>query len=189
MLSYTDLKKGVHFVRDGEPCQVLEANFSRMQQRKAVVQAKIRNLRTGKTLDTTFQPSDQFEEADIQKRPFLFLYQHRAEFVFTDPADKKKRLTLSSERMGESAKWLTPDTQVEALFFNDELLSFKLPVKIDLTVTEAPPGVQGDRAQSGSKTVTLETGTIIQAPLFINTGDVVRINTETGDYVERVKKA
>ncbi|MDP3771846.1 MAG: elongation factor P [bacterium] len=188
MLSYTDLKKGVQFVRDGEPCEVLEANFSRMQQRKAVVQAKIRNLRTGKTLDTTFQPSDQFEDAMIEKRPFSFLYEHRGEFVFTDPADKKKRLTLSAERVGDSAKWLMPNTSVEALFFNDELLSFKLPVKLDLTVTEAPPGVQGDRAQSGNKAVTLETGTIVQVPLFINTGDIIRINTETGDYVERVKK-
>jgi elongation factor P len=189
MLSYTDLKKGILFTKDNEPHQVLEANFSRMQQRKAVVQTKIRNLRTGKITDMTLQPSDRYEEANVQKRPLQFIYHHRDEFVFTDPADKKNRFSLSEETLGDNKKWLKPNTEVTALFFNDNLLNFTIPIKMDLKVSDAPPGIQGDRAQGGTKTVTVETGAVLQAPLFINTGDIIRVNTETGEYAERVEKA
>lgn len=188
MLSYGDLKKGVTFAMDGEPYEVIESNFSRMQQRKAVVQAKVKNLRNGKVMDIGLQASDQFEKADVQKRPLLFLYHHRAEYVFVDPTNRKNRFSLNEESIGQNKKWLIPNTEVTALFFEDKLLNFWLPIKMELKVTEAPPGVQGDRSQSGTKTVTLETGVIIQAPLFINTGDVIRVNTETGTYVERVTK-
>ena len=188
MLSYTDLKKGVQFIRDGEPYEVLEASFSRMQQRKAVVQAKIRNLRSGKQVDLTFQPSDHFEAASIEKRLFIFLYAHRGDFVFCSATDKKNRITLGEDKIGETKKWLKPNVEVEALFFNETMLNFKLPIKMDFKVTESPPGIQGDRSSSGGKAATLETGAIVQVPLFINEGDIVRINTETGEYFERVSK-
>lgn len=189
MLSYTDLKKGVVFILDGEPYEVVDAAFSRMQQRKAVLQAKIRSLRSGKLFDRTFQASDAFDEADIEKRTLMFLYGHRGEFVFNDPKDTSQRFTLNEDQIGERKKWLKPNTEIAAVFFENNLLTFELPIKMDLKVTEAPPGIQGDRSSGGTKTVTLETGTQIQVPLFINTDDVVRINTETGDYVERVEKA
>lgn len=189
MLSYTDLKKGALFIKDGDPYEVLESNFSRMQQRKAVVQGKIRNLATGKIIELSFQPSDSFEEADIEKRPLVFLYAHRGEYIFIDPQNPKNRFPIKEEIIGETTQWLKPNTEVTAVFFGDRLLNFRLPIKMDFKVTEAPPGVQGDRAQSGTKAATLETGVIIQVPLFINTDDIIRINTETGAYVERVEKA
>ena len=188
MLSYTDLKKGVVFIRDGKPWEVIDSSFSRMQQRKAVVQAKIRDLATGKILEKTFQPSDYFEEANVEKRPLIFLYKHREDFVFNEPGKPQQRFTLEASTVGDAARWLKPNTEITAVFFGDKLLTFSLPIKMDLKVTEAPPGIQGDRSQGGTKAVTLETGASIQAPLFINTGDVIRINTETGDYVERVSK-
>lgn len=189
MLSYTDLKKGVLFIYNEEPHEVLEANFSRMQQRKAVVQTKIRNLASGKTYDINFQASDQFEEAEVEKRPLTFLYQHRGEFTFQDPKDAKNRFLLPEEIVSDSKKWLKPNTQLTAVFFEDKLLNLVLPIKMDFKVVEAPPGVQGDRAQSGTKTIKIETGAVIQAPLFINAGDTIRINTQTGEYAERVEKA
>ena len=188
MFSYTDLKKGAMFVIDGLPYEVLEANFSRMQQRKAVVSARIRNLGTGKIFDRTFQTSDYFEEADIQKRPLVFLYAHRGEFFFAEPDKKQNRFSLKEEAVGKNKNWLKPNTELTAVFFNDTLLTFTLPVKMDFIVAEAPPGVQGDRSNSGTKAATLETGAVIQVPLFINTGDTVRVNTETGAYAERVAK-
>lgn len=188
MLSYTDLKKGVLFIYNEEPHEVLEANFSRMQQRKAVVQAKIRNLSSGKTYDISFQPSNQFKEAEIEKRPLVFLYEHRGEFVFADPQNPKDRFSLNEETVGNNKKWLKSNTQLSAFFFENKLLNLILPVKMDFSVVEAPPGVQGDRAQSGTKTIKIETGAVIQAPLFINTGDIIRINTQTGEYAERVEK-
>ena len=189
MLSYTDLKKGTLFVMDGNPCEVLEANFSRMQQRKAVVQGKIKNLASGKITDITFQASDYFEEADVQKRPLTFLYVHRGEYFFSEPDKKQNRFSLTEATIGGNSRWLKPNTELTAVFFGDKLLTFTLPIKMDFMVTEAPPGIQGDRAQGGTKAVTLETGTVIQAPLFINTGDMIRVNTEIGQYVERVEKA
>lgn len=189
MLSYTDLKKGVIFLKDGEPYEVLDASFSRMQQRKAVVQTKIKNITTGKTYDVTLQASDSFEEAEIERKPLVFLYGHRNEYVLTDPANKKNRYALTENTLGDKIKWLKPNTEVVAVFFGEKLLGIALPIKMDLEVTEAAPGVQGDRSNAGTKSATLETGAIIQVPLFINTGDVIRVNTDTGEYTERVSKA
>lgn len=189
MLSYTDLKKGVLFLIDGEPHEVLESSFSRMQQRKAVVQTKIKNLRTGKIVEKNFQPSDEFKEANIEKRPLRFLYTHREEFVFMEPDNPQHRHSLKKEFIGDKERWFKPNIEVVALFLNEEIIGFSLPVKMDFRITEAPPGVQGNRAQSGTKSATIETGIIIQVPLFISVGDVIRVNTETGEYVERVQKA
>ena len=172
----------------GEPYEVVDAAFSRMQQRKAVVQAKIRNLKTGKVTERNFQPSDQFPEAQVRKTTLQFLYMHRNEYVFVDPADLKKRSTIEERVIGDYRRWLKPHTDVTALFFDDALIGLRLPIKMDFAVTEAPPGIQGDRSTSGNKSVTIETGTVVQAPLFMNTGDIIRVNTETGDYVERVEK-
>ena len=104
MLSYTDLKKGILFIKDKDPYEVLESSFSRMQQRKAVVQVKIKNLRTGKLYDTTLQASDSFEEANIEKKPLIFLYAHREEYVFVDPSNKSNRFTLNEEIIGDKKK-------------------------------------------------------------------------------------
>lgn len=189
MITYTELKKGTLFVMNGDPYEIVDSSFSRMQQRKAVVQAKIRNLITGKMVDTTFQASDQFEEADVKKKMLLFLYVHRGEYVFTDPDNRQQRFSLDEAQVGDHKKWLKPNTQITALFFDERLLNFVLPIKMDFKVTEAAPGIQGDRATSGTKSATLETGAVIQVPLFINTDDIVRVNTEIGTYVERVEKA
>lgn len=189
MLSYTDLKKGVVFLLDGEPYEVVDASFSRMQQRKAVLQARIRSLRSGKLLDRTFQASDEFEAADIEKKTLVYLYGHRGEYIFNDPKNQKVRYTLNDEQVGDRKKWLKPNIEITAVFLDENMLTFTLPIKMDFKVTEAPPGIQGDRSSGGTKAVTIETGAVIQVPLFINTDDVVRINTETGDYVERVSKS
>lgn len=189
MLSYTDLKKGILFIKDGDPYEVLESNFSRMQQRKAVVQTKIKNLRTGKLYDTTLQASDSFEEANVQKKPLIFLYSHRGEHVFIDPKNRSARFLLDETALGEDKKWLKPNTEVIALFFEEKLINFTLPVKMDFKVVETPPWMRGGRATQGTKSATLETGAIVQVPPFINEGDIIRVNTETGEYAERIEKA
>ena len=189
MLSYADLKKGVLFLKDGEPWEVLDSTFTRMQQRRPVMQAKIRNLITGKTTDTSFAQSDSFEEADITKRQVKLLFLHRDQFTFVDPSNPKDRFVMDNEIIGDKGQWLKPNTEVTAVYFGEKPISLILPIKMDLKVTEAPPGIMGDRAQGGTKAVTLETGAIVNAPLFINTGDIIRVNTESGQYTERVQKA
>lgn len=188
MLSYTDLKPGSFFMLDGQPFVVLEAQMLRMQQRKPVMQTKIRNIISGKTLERNFQHSDSFEEAPLEKREVLYLYSHRGEYWFVDTEDKSKRFSLNDNQVGNARSFLKADTPVEALYFGEEVLNVSLPVKMDFRVTQAPPSVRGNTAQGGTKQVIIETGATINVPLFVNEGDFIRINTETGQYVERASK-
>jgi elongation factor P len=188
MLTYTDLKKGVLFVMNGDPYEVLESHFLRMQQRKAVVQTKIRNLITGKVLDRNFQPSDGFEEAEVEKKSAIFIYTNKGAYWFHEEGNPKNRFELPPEVLGESSQFLKPNTKVGTVVFGEKVITIQLPVKMDFEVTEAPPSVKGNTAQGGTKVVTLEGGAKVSAPLFVNTGDIVRVNTETGEYVERVEK-
>ncbi|MEK7077247.1 MAG: elongation factor P [Patescibacteria group bacterium] len=189
MLSYTELKKGILFVLNGDPYEVLESNFLRMQQRKAVVQTKIRNLATGKILDRNWQASDYFEEAEVVRKEAMFIYAHRGEYWFTELGDPKARFSLAESVIGDAAKFLKPNTKVTTLVFNDKVIKVAVPIKMDFKVIEAPPAIKGNTAQGGSKVVTLEGGATVSVPLFVNQDDMVRVNTETGEYVERVEKS
>lgn len=186
MLSYTDLRKGVLFILDGDPYEVIESNFLRMQQRKAVVQTKIRNLATGKILDRNWQGSDNFEEAEIERKQAVFLYANRGEYWFHAKGDPKARFSLKDEFLGEQGQFLKPNTEVETMLFEGRVIKVKMPIKMEYKVIEAPPSIKGNTAQGGTKTVTLEGGAKVNVPLFVNQDDVIRVNTETGEYVERV---
>ena len=188
MLSYTDLTKGTIFVMDGEPYIVLEYAFLRMQQRRPTSQTKLKNLITGKITTRTFQQSDAFPEAEIDKQPIIFLYFSRGEYWFRDKADAKLRFALKEEAIGEAAKFLKPNTDILAYKFGEKILNIELPVKMDYLVKEAPPSYKGDTATGGSKTVVLENNLSMNVPMFINEGDIIRVNTETGEYTERVEK-
>lgn len=188
MLSYTDLLKGVLFVLDGEPYEVLESQFLRMQQRKPVIQAKIKNLITGKITPRSFHQNEAFHEAEIDKEPMKFLFSHRGIYTFSDPSNPSKRLTLDKEQIGEVSKFLKPNLEVVFKKFGEKIIGVDIPIKIDYAVKSAPPADKGNTAQGGSKEIELENGLKIQAPLFINEGDVIRINTQTGNYVERAEK-
>ncbi len=193
MLAYTDLKKGVLFVLDGAPYEVIDSHFLRMQQRKAVVQTKIKNLITGKILERNFQPSDGFEEAEVERKSAIFIYVRSLpvggqEFWFHETGNPKNRFLLSKDVLGEWGQFLKPNIEVETVVFDGKVITAKLPVKMDFKVIEAPPAIKGNTAQGGSKSVTLEGGGKVMVPLFVNEGDIVRINTETGEYVERMEK-
>lgn len=185
-LAYTDLTKGVLFIMDGAPYEVLETHFLRMQQRKAVVQTRIRNLITGKLLDRNFQASDSFEEAEIERKKAIFIYQTKGEYWFHAEGDPKARFSLSAEIVGDQGQFLKPNTKVETMVFEDRVIKVDIPVKMDFKVIEAPPSIKGNTAQGGTKVVTIEGGAKISAPLFINEGEMIRVNTQTGQYVERV---
>lgn len=183
-----DLKPKVFFIFEGAPYVVLETHHLKMQQRRPVVQTKMRNLLNGKVLERNFAQSDTFEPADIRKQPVKFLYNHRDEYWFAQPDDSSKRFKLSAELIGDATKFLKPNTVLEALMFNDDVITVDLPVKMEFTVVEAPPAIRGDTAQGGVKQVKLDTGAMVNAPLFISEGDVVQINTQTGEYVGRMEK-
>jgi len=188
MLSYNELKPSVLIILDGQPFEVLESEFLRMQQRQPVMKTKLKNLISGKIIERSFQPSDQLEEAEIEKFQAKFLYSHRDELWFCEVNNPKNRFMLKSEVIGDRSKFLKPNLEISAVKFGDKIISVELPIKIGYKVVEAPPAIRGDTAQGGTKVVVLETGAKISGPLFINEGDIIRINTQTGKYVERIEK-
>lgn len=188
MLSINDLENGLLVLVEGEPFQILEVKHLHMGRGGSSVQTRLRSLKSGQVLSKNFKPADTFEEADVEKRPVTFIYRHRGEFVFSENANPKHRFSLKENDVQDAARWLTPNTGAEAIFWGEKLLRVTVPIKMDFTVIESPPGIKGDTAQGGTKSATIETGVKISVPLFVAAGDIIRVNTETGEYVERVKK-
>jgi elongation factor P len=186
MLSHTDLKKGTQFILDGSPWEVLSAEAMKMAQRRPVIQSKIKNLIDGKVQERNFQQGDMFDEADLQKKDIKFLYQSKGQYWFCEPKDPSKRFFFAEEQIGTQAKYLKSNEIVTGIVFDEKIINFKLPIKVELKVKESAPGIKGDRAQGGTKEAVLESGAIIQVPLFVEEGDTIEINTETGEYVRRV---
>ncbi len=185
-LAYNELKPGTFLDIDGEPWEVLEFAFLRMQQRKPVAKTKLRNLVTGRVMEQTFHQSDKIEEADLQKEDIKFIYANRGEFWFTAPNDPSKRFSLPEKKIVGKSEFLKPNMILIALKFGDDVVEVKMPIKVEYKVIEAPPAIKGNTAQGGNKSVTIEGGGKVLTPLFVNEGDIIRVNTETGDYVERV---
>lgn len=186
MLNYNEVKPGVAVLVEGEPYVCTWNNIMQKQQRRPVNQTKLRHLIRGNVIEYSFQQSDKLDEAEIEKKPAIFIYNRNGEWFFHDAKDKSQRFSVSDEQVGESGKFLKGNTEVETLWFDGKLFSVKLPIKLELKVTEAPPDVRGNTVQGGSKVVELETGATLNVPMFVKQGDVIRINTETGEYVERV---
>lgn len=190
MLDYSEIKKGKVIIYENEPYVVLDNHVARTQQRKPQNQVKMRSLISGRGVNTVFHASDRAEEADITKRPIKFLYEAKDEFWFCDTKNPSDRFKLDAVLVEDSKKFLKSNMEVEAMIFDfddeEKIIGIKLPVKMEFVVKEAPPMIKGASATGGNKRVTLENGTQVEVPLFIAEGEKVRINTETGEYVERV---
>jgi len=185
MLSYNEIKPGVAVLVEGEPYVCTWNNIMQKQQRRPVNQTKLRHLIKGNSIEHSFQQNDKLVEAEIETKPAVFIYERNGEWFFHDAKNKSQRFTVDDEKIGEAGRFVKANTAVDTLWFEGKLFRVKLPIKMDLKVKEAPPNTRGNTAQGGSKIVTLETGATLDVPMFINEGDVVRINTETGEYVER----
>jgi len=184
--SLNDIKKGINILYDGEPYVVVEANFVRMQQRKPVMQTKIRNLLNGKVAQVNFHPGDKVEEADLTRKKVDYLYNDGENWFFMSN-DDFEQFSLPKDVVGDKIGLMKEGDKVDALYFNGNVVSISLQPKVELKVVAAPEGDKGNSAQGRvTKTAELETGMTIQVPLFIKEGDIIRINTETGEYVERV---
>lgn len=184
--SLNDIKKGMVIVYEGEPCLIMEASFVRMQQRKPVMQTKMRTLRNNKVIEYSFKPGESVEEADIERKKASYLYTEAEQYYFMD-AESYDQFFVNASEIGEGKKFLKEGQEVEILLFDESPIAVQLPKKIDLKVTEAGSAVKGDTASGNvTKEVTLETGATIRVPLFVKEGDIIRINTDTGEYTERV---
>ena len=189
ILDYSEIKPKKIILHNDEPHEVLEYHVARTQKRKPQNQVRMRNLINGRIIPFTFHASDSAEEAEMSRKDAKFLYTAKGEYFFCSPKNPGDRFTISAEVIGDSAKWLKENTEVECRIFGEDeeerIIAIKLPVKMTFVVKEAPPAIKGNTASGGDKLVTLETGAKITTPLFIETGDKVVVNTDTGEYSER----
>lgn len=184
MLGISEIKSGKNIVLNGEPYAVLYHEHSKTGRAGSVLRTKLKNLTTGAALEKTFQGADKIEEADIAKSKAQFLYKENDNFAFMDN-ENYDQFSLSVSVLDSAVNYLIEGTEIVVLYFNGNPINIELPVKVKLKVTEAPPGVRGNTVSTGGKMVTLETGIQISAPLFVNEGDEIIVNTERGEYVSR----
>jgi elongation factor P len=189
ILSYNEILQKKVIVYNGEPYKVLSSHIFRMQQRKPVNQTKLQHLVSGKVIEISFHQNENVPEADIETMDATYLYTNRGESWFAETGNPKNRFSFPEDMVHDKVQWLVQNSPVEVLLYNEKPMTVDIPIKMDLKVTDAPPAVKGDTATGGNKLVTLESGATVLTPLFINPGDILRINTETGEYVERMEKA
>lgn len=186
MLEYNEITMHRYIIFEDEPWEVIGSHVFRKQQRKPVNATKLRSLLTGRITEHSFHVSDKAEEAEIDKKEVKYLYTNKGEYWFSEASDPSKRFQLPEAMLGTAAKFLKPNIIVDAMLFNERIIGVKLPIKMELKVTEAHQTTKGNTAQGATKSVKLETGADIQVPMFIKEGDVVRVNTETGEYADRI---
>jgi elongation factor P len=183
MLKHSDLKPKVKFILEGEPWEVIDSTFIFKGRGSSTVQVKIKNLINGKVITKTFHQNDEFEPAEIEREKVKFLYSKNKKYHFQLDG---KNFEIDESILGKKALFIKKGDEVQGIFFEDKLIGIELPLKMTFKVISAPPGIRGGREQPGTKPVTIETGAIINVPLFVEEGDIIEINTETGEYVRRL---
>lgn len=189
ILSYNEILPKCIIMHNGEPYEVISSHIFRMQKTKPQNATKLRHLVSGKVVEISFHQSDTATEAETERIQALYLYTARGESWFAEAGNPKNRFSLPEDSAHDKVQWLVPNTAVEVLVCDEKPMTIKIPVKVDLEVKDAPPAVKGNTVSGGTKIALLATGARVDVPLFINTGDIIRINTDTGEYAERVEKA
>lgn len=185
MISTGDLKKGVVIETDNQLFQVLDYQHLKIGRGSAQVRMRLRNIRTGAVVDRTVQAGERWPRARIEHRLVQYLYEDPPNYVFMDQ-ETYDQITLSREQLGDAANYLTDGLQLEVLMHESEPIGVELPITVELRVAQADPGLRGDTATGGTKPATLESGLVVNVPLFVNQGEVVRVDTRSGSYIERV---
>jgi elongation factor P len=185
MISTGELKKGVAIEFEGQLCSILEWQHVKIGRGGAIIRLKLRNLRTGSTIDRTCDAGDKFKRVSLDRSTVTYQYQDGNLYHFMDTSTYED-IVLTEEQLGNAKNYLIDDIELDIVRYGEEPLSVDLPEKIALRITYTEPGFKGDTATGGSKPATTETGLVVQVPLFITTDEVIRVNTTTGTYVERV---
>lgn len=189
VLSYNEITQKKVIIFNDEPCLVLSCHVFRKQQRKPVNITKLKGLKSARLYEQTFHVSETAEEADLENKQVVFIYRKPGEYWFHPVGKPSERFSLTEDFIGDQGKYLKDRSEVQALVFDEEIIGIKFPIKVELKVTEAMPAVKGNTSSSALKQVTVETGATVMVPMFINEGDIISINTESGDYSERMEKA
>jgi elongation factor P len=188
-VQYNEITVKKTVTMDGDPYLVLSNSIAKKDRQKASNNVRMKNLRSGHVIERTFHQSDVLEDAYLEKKTVKYLYTNRGESWFCEINNPKDRFSLGSDVVGSMAKFIVDNSEVDALLFEDKIMSVTIPIKVELKVKESPDAVKGNTSSSATKEATMTTGLIIQVPQFINVGDTVSINTESSQYAERVAKA
>ncbi len=185
MISPNDFSTGLTIELEGDPYEILEFQHSKSGRGQAFVRTKLRNLKNKRVINKTFRAGDKIERAHIEERQVQYLYRDRGRYFFMDK-ETYEQTSLPEETVGEKNKFLKENMDLKLQLHARKVIGVMLPTFVELEVTETDPGVRGDTASGGSKPATLETGAVVQVPLFVERGDVIKVDTRSGEYVERV---
>jgi len=182
--STNQFKNGLKIIMDGDPCSITENILVKPGKGQAFNRVKVKNLKTGRTLERTLKVTETVEAADVEEREVEFLYSDGEAWHFMEP-DTFEQHAANSVAVGDAVKWMKAQEKCVMILWNAQPLSITLPNFVELTVAQTDPGLKGDTAQGGTKPATLETGAEVKVPLFVEEGDVLKIDTRTGEYVSR----
>ena len=182
----SDFRNGVSIILDGDIYQIVEFQHVKPGKGGAFVRSRLKNLRTNSTLEKTFRAGEKMDQAVLERKKMNFLYNQGEEYVFMD-MESYDQVSIPAPQLGDSVKFLKDNTEVEVLSHNDKILAVDLPMFMEFEVVETDPGLRGDTASGGSKPAKVETGAMVNVPLFINVGEKIRVDTRTSQYLERVK--
>jgi elongation factor P len=185
MISTGDLRKGVAIELDGELWQILDYHHIKMGRGSAQVRITLRNIKRGQTVERSFQAGTKWPRASMERRPVQFLYSDGEEFHFMD-SDTYDQFVLRRDQLGEAAQYLKDGMTLERTSYQGETIGVELPVTVDLVVADTEPGFAGDTQSGARKPATTETGLVVTVPIFVETGDTIRVDTRTGEYQTRV---
>lgn len=185
MISVNDFKTGITIELEGDLWQVIDFQHVKPGKGAAFVRTKIKNLRKESTIEKTFRGGEKVKRAIVEKKPYQFLYATGDDFVFMDN-NTYEQVQMTAEKIGDGLKWLKDSMEVSITFHGTDILGVEMPNFVELKVTETDPGLKGDTAQGGSKPATVETGAVVTVPLFVEEGDVLQIDTRSGEYLRRV---
>jgi elongation factor P len=186
MYSTAEFRKGLKIEFKGEPYIILDFQHHKPGKGGAFMRTKLRNLITGRVLEETFRSGEKVGEPDLKEREVQYLYQDKGRYVFMDQ-ENFEEVQLDEEHVGEGKDFLQENINIKLLLYRDQPIAVELPMFVELKVVQTDPGVKGDTATGGSKPAKLETGAVVQVPLFVGEGEVIRVDTRTGTYMERVK--
>ncbi|HAP67295.1 MAG TPA: elongation factor P [Nitrospinae bacterium] len=186
MVSTTDFRNNLKIEYEGDLYVIIEFQHVNPGNLRAFVRTKLKNLKTGQLLERTFRTGDKFETPDVEEKQMQFLYKSGDDYYFMD-TETYEQVAISEEQLGESKNFLQENITVSVMFHNNIPMGVTLPIFVEMKVIKTEPGYRGDTATSSSKPATIESGAVIQVPLFINEGDRIKIDTRTEEYVERVK--
>lgn len=185
MLEVSDFKNGTLFENDGAIYQIVWFQHHKPGKGGAVMRTKIRNVRTGATIEQTFKSGEKFREVSMTRKKKQYLYSDASGYTFMD-MQSYDQVSVPREKIGDYANYLKENMEVEALYLEDELLTFDMPANVELKVASTVPGIKGDSVSNMTKPATLETGVELSVPLFIKEGDTIKVDTRTGEYISRV---